>query len=261
MSKTMEELAKAIENHNAQTAIAVFSRQEFAPGPLPFSWSGNRAVLVYDKDDPAELRAVLMCPPPGAQVFCVSLRSARPQLSEGAADFVDESGHVAGSVADLLRGRREAATSGLLPGERLAGPGQSGLDAPDVEGGSVGGKFPAADPPRPCVGELERVVVRAFTSRPKRPLLRRRTALGIELIDQLALVEERDDVTRARASESLSSFSASGGMPRTSGRPGGEIAGLGGGRLHAEHDADDRDRAAGDRPDRGEGQAPARLRA
>jgi hypothetical protein len=52
MSKTMEELDKAIENHDAQAAIAVFSRQEFAPGPLPFSWSGNRAVLVYDKDDP-----------------------------------------------------------------------------------------------------------------------------------------------------------------------------------------------------------------
>ena len=54
MSKTMEELAKAIENHGAQAAIAVFSRQEFAPGPLPFSWSGNRAVLVYDKDDPSD---------------------------------------------------------------------------------------------------------------------------------------------------------------------------------------------------------------
>ncbi len=52
MPKTMDELARAIENHGAQAAIAVFSRQEFAPVPLPFSWSGNRAVLVYDKDDP-----------------------------------------------------------------------------------------------------------------------------------------------------------------------------------------------------------------
>jgi hypothetical protein len=52
MSKTMEELAKVIENHGALAAVAVFSHQEFAPVPLPFSWSGNRAVLVYDKDDP-----------------------------------------------------------------------------------------------------------------------------------------------------------------------------------------------------------------
>jgi hypothetical protein len=52
MSKTMDELAKAIENHGAQAAVAVFSRQELAPGPLPFSWSGNRALLVYDKEDP-----------------------------------------------------------------------------------------------------------------------------------------------------------------------------------------------------------------
>ena len=55
MPKTMDELAKAIDNHDAQAAVAVFSRQEFAPGPLPFSWSGNRAVLVYDKDDPDKL--------------------------------------------------------------------------------------------------------------------------------------------------------------------------------------------------------------
>jgi hypothetical protein len=52
MSKTMEELAKAMDNHAARAAIAVFSRAEHAPGQLPFYPSGNRAVLVYDKDDP-----------------------------------------------------------------------------------------------------------------------------------------------------------------------------------------------------------------
>ena len=52
MPKTREELGKAIENHGARAAIAVFSRAELAPSPLPFSWSGNRAILVYDKDEP-----------------------------------------------------------------------------------------------------------------------------------------------------------------------------------------------------------------
>jgi hypothetical protein len=52
MAKTMEQVTKAIENHAARAGIAVFSRQELAPSPLPFSWSGNRAVLVYDKDQP-----------------------------------------------------------------------------------------------------------------------------------------------------------------------------------------------------------------
>lgn len=52
MSKTMDELAKAIKNHAGRAAIAVFSRQELAPTPLPFYWTGNRAVLVYDKEDP-----------------------------------------------------------------------------------------------------------------------------------------------------------------------------------------------------------------
>jgi len=52
MTKAMDELAKAMDNHAAQAAIAVFSRTEHSPNPLPFSWSGNRAVLVYDKEDP-----------------------------------------------------------------------------------------------------------------------------------------------------------------------------------------------------------------
>jgi hypothetical protein len=52
MANTMAELSKAMDNHGAQAAIAVFSRAEHAPNPLPFSWSGNRAVLVYDKDEP-----------------------------------------------------------------------------------------------------------------------------------------------------------------------------------------------------------------
>jgi hypothetical protein len=50
--KTREELGKAIDNHGARAAIAVFSRAELAPSSLPFSWSGNRAILVYDKDEP-----------------------------------------------------------------------------------------------------------------------------------------------------------------------------------------------------------------
>ena len=50
MAKTMQELGRAMDNHNAQAAIAIFSRAEHTPNPLPFSWSGNRAVLVYDKE-------------------------------------------------------------------------------------------------------------------------------------------------------------------------------------------------------------------
>lgn len=54
MQKTMDELARSMANHSALAGIAVFSRQEFAPTPLPFWWSGNRAVLVYDKGAPDE---------------------------------------------------------------------------------------------------------------------------------------------------------------------------------------------------------------
>ena len=50
MAKTMQEVAKAMDNHDARAAITVFSRAEHASSPLPFFWSGNRAILVYDKE-------------------------------------------------------------------------------------------------------------------------------------------------------------------------------------------------------------------
>ena len=52
MAKTMEELDLAMENHGARAAIAIFSRAAHAPTSLPFTWWGNRAVLVFDKDAP-----------------------------------------------------------------------------------------------------------------------------------------------------------------------------------------------------------------
>lgn len=52
MTKTLAELDKALANHGASAAVAVFSHQGLAPTSVPFWWSGNHAVLVYDKDDP-----------------------------------------------------------------------------------------------------------------------------------------------------------------------------------------------------------------
>jgi hypothetical protein len=52
MPKTMAELEKALDNRGALAAIAVFSHQSLAPTPLPFMPTGNRAIVVYDKDDP-----------------------------------------------------------------------------------------------------------------------------------------------------------------------------------------------------------------
>lgn len=52
MPKTMAELSKALDNHNAVAAIAVFDSQENAPTAVPFHYSGDKAILVLDKDDP-----------------------------------------------------------------------------------------------------------------------------------------------------------------------------------------------------------------
>ena len=72
MAKTMDELAKAMDNHAAQAAIAVFSRTEHSPNPLPFSWSGNRAVLVYDKETRTTTLSSSGTPGPGGSAAAIS---------------------------------------------------------------------------------------------------------------------------------------------------------------------------------------------
>lgn len=52
MTKTLAELDSAIANHDAAAAIAVFASERLAPMGVNFWYSGNRAVLAYDKADP-----------------------------------------------------------------------------------------------------------------------------------------------------------------------------------------------------------------
>lgn len=52
MTKTLAELDAALANHDAGAAIAVFASENQAPIALPFWYSGNRAILIYDKHDP-----------------------------------------------------------------------------------------------------------------------------------------------------------------------------------------------------------------
>lgn len=50
--KVMSELDAAAANRNARVAILVFAKQEQAPVAVPFTYTGSRAILVYDKDEP-----------------------------------------------------------------------------------------------------------------------------------------------------------------------------------------------------------------
>jgi hypothetical protein len=47
---TFEELDRAMPNREAHAAIAVFSRQEYAPTAGPFAYWGNSAIVVLDKE-------------------------------------------------------------------------------------------------------------------------------------------------------------------------------------------------------------------
>ena len=52
MTKTLAELDAALTNHDASAAIAIFASEHLAPITIPFWYSGNRAVLIYDKTEP-----------------------------------------------------------------------------------------------------------------------------------------------------------------------------------------------------------------
>jgi hypothetical protein len=62
LATTFAELEGAIDNRDAAAAIAVFSREDYAPMPTPFSYNGDKAIVVLDKDelDPSALRLALM---------------------------------------------------------------------------------------------------------------------------------------------------------------------------------------------------------
>lgn len=48
MRKTLEELEGSLVNRDALAAIAVFSSQDQAPTPVPFHYSDNKAIVVFD---------------------------------------------------------------------------------------------------------------------------------------------------------------------------------------------------------------------
>lgn len=78
---TMTELRKAVTNREALAAIAVFSGPDTCPIPSPFAVFNERAIVVYDKDDPDPTALRLAC----AWARWVVQREARP--SEAGADL------------------------------------------------------------------------------------------------------------------------------------------------------------------------------
>lgn len=52
LPKSMAEVDKAMKNHDATAGVLVFAQQDLAPTDLPFTWWGNRAIVVVEGDDP-----------------------------------------------------------------------------------------------------------------------------------------------------------------------------------------------------------------
>ena len=62
MAAIQKELDAAISNRDALVGVAVFSRDEHNPAGCPFTYHGNKAIVVYDKEtlDDNALRLALM---------------------------------------------------------------------------------------------------------------------------------------------------------------------------------------------------------
>lgn len=58
---TYEELDAAMCNRGSRAGIAVFSSQAKCPSSAPFTYAGNRAIVVLDKQDPDERNLRLAC--------------------------------------------------------------------------------------------------------------------------------------------------------------------------------------------------------
>jgi len=61
LGATWRELDAAMANWDATAAVAVFAAGHLAPTDLPFWYSGDKAIVVYDRDDPDPAPLALAC--------------------------------------------------------------------------------------------------------------------------------------------------------------------------------------------------------
>jgi hypothetical protein len=97
MTKILAELDMSLRNQGAVAAVAAFSSQDLAPTSVPLWWSGNRAIVVYDKDNPTPQALHL--------AYCWARWIARRILSPDGTAALD----VARVEAALTRGRQALA--------------------------------------------------------------------------------------------------------------------------------------------------------
>lgn len=109
LKATLGELRRAADNRDAFAAIAVFSGAEHCPVPAPFAVFNDRAVVVYDKDEPDPTALRLAC----AWARWVVQRDARPTHDnvdlELVARLIDEARRSLDRVNTIKRAHSAAA--------------------------------------------------------------------------------------------------------------------------------------------------------
>lgn len=109
LKATLDELRRAADNRNALAAIAVFSCVDNCPVPSPFAVFNDRAVVVYDKNEPDPAALRLAC----AWARWIVQREARPDHDgvdlETAGRLIDEARRSLDRVNTIRRAHSAAA--------------------------------------------------------------------------------------------------------------------------------------------------------
>ncbi len=106
---TMDELRRAADNRDASAAIGVFSRADNAPIPGPFAVFNDRAIVVYDKDEPDATALRLGC----AWARWIVQRETRPTDAnidlESVGRLIDDARRALDRVSSIKRAHSAAA--------------------------------------------------------------------------------------------------------------------------------------------------------
>jgi hypothetical protein len=109
LKATLDELRRAAQNRDAFAAIAVFSGLDNCPVPAPFAVFNDRAVVVYDKDEPDPTALRLAC----AWARWIVQREARPDHDgvdlETIGRLIDEARRALDRVNTIRRAHSAAA--------------------------------------------------------------------------------------------------------------------------------------------------------
>jgi hypothetical protein len=121
MAAIQAELDRALTNRRAGAAIAVFSSQAGCPGGQAFQWSGNKALVVFDKEHP-DPSPLLLATAWARWVVCRDLVAAKEGVDLAAAEAaIKDAARALDRVSTIRRCHATAAKKISEAGDQVSG--------------------------------------------------------------------------------------------------------------------------------------------